>query len=219
MDDKFSYYDVIAHIVPGTLVLGVLALLPEVFGFQVPTPKSDLIAVVAGLPLTYTIGQVVQGLSSMMQPVYYKLWGGMPSTVIVEGKSRRLKGARLERVMSALAAYFDSPADTADEREGLFADAMALCNRETLGRVADFNASYAFHRALLTTGAVTTILLAVAVYSASASVRPGVIYFACLSVVLTAIEFVRARQRGEYFAVEVLNMAYIEIKRAGAGTA
>jgi transcriptional regulator with XRE-family HTH domain len=40
-----------------------------------------------------------------------------------------------------------------------------------------------------------------------------------LSVVLTAIEFVRARQRGEYFAVEVLNMAYIEIKKAGAGTA
>lgn len=155
----------------------------------------------------------------MMQPVYYKLWRGMPSTVMVEGKSRRLKGERLKRVMSALAAYFDSPADTADEREGLFADAMALCNREALGRVADFNASYAFHRALLTTGAVTTILLAVSVYSASAGVRPGAIYFACLSVVLTAIEFVRARQRGEYFAVEVLNMAYIEIKKAGGGTA
>jgi hypothetical protein len=219
MDDKFTYYDVIAHIVPGTLVLGVLALLPEVFGFQVPTPKSDLIAVVAGLPVTYTIGQVVQGLSSLMQPVYYKLWGGMPSTVIVEGHSKRLKGERLERVMGALTAYFDSPSETTNEREALISDAMALCNREALGRVADFNASYAFHRALLTTGAVTTILLAVAVFSANASVRPGAIYFGCLALALTAIEFVRARQRGEYFAVEVLNMAYIETKKAGTVTA
>ncbi len=211
MDGKFSYYDVVAHIVPGTLVLGVLALIPEAFGFHFPLPRSEVIGVVAGIPVAYATGQVVQGIASFMQPVYYRLWGGMPSTVILEGHSGRLAGARLIRVMGELSRNFDSAADTTEEREALFVDAMALCNRQNLGRVADFNASYAFHRALLTTGVLATVLLAVAAFAASSDARPSLLYLGALALVLTGIEFVRARQRGEYFAVEVLNMAYLEL--------
>jgi uncharacterized membrane protein len=96
---------------------------------------------------------------------------------------------------------------------------MALCNRNSLGRVDSFNASYAFHRALLTTGLVTALVLVVSVVlsafgiSATASaIRPTLIYLTVLAVLLTAVEFVRARQRGEYFAVEVLDMAYLETR-------
>jgi hypothetical protein len=53
MEDKFTYYDVVAHLVPGTLVLGVLALMPRVFGFAMPSPKSGLVTVAAGVPLAY----------------------------------------------------------------------------------------------------------------------------------------------------------------------
>lgn len=217
MEDKLSYYDIVAHIVPGTLVLGVLALVPEVFGFTVPLPHSSVIILAASIPVTYTIGQVVQALASFMQPLYYRMWGGMPSAVILEGKSKRLHGARLEKMMSTLSRYFDTPIGTAGERAALFSFSMALCNRNSLGRVDSFNASYAFHRALLTTGIVTTVMLLVAIAlsglgisSTASAIRPSLIYLAVLAAMLTAVEFVRARQRGEYFSVEVLDMAYIQ---------
>ncbi len=217
MEEKLTYYDIVAHIVPGTLVLGVLALMPRAFDFAMLWPSSDLVGLAVGLPLAYAVGQVVQALSSLAQPVYYKLWGGMPSALILEGGSKRLKGARLTRIIAALSEHFHIPADTAEEREDLFADAMALCNRDSLGRVDTFNASYAFHRALLTAGVVSTILLAIAlvlplfgVASAAGTIMPSLVYLLVLSLLLTAIEFVRSRQRGEYFSVEVLNMAYIQ---------
>jgi hypothetical protein len=217
VDGKLSYYDIVAHIVPGTLVLGVLALVPEVFGFSVPLPKSDAVTLAAGVPVTYAVGQVVQAVSSFMQPLYYKLWGGMPSTVIVEGNSKRLGGAPLSTIVAALSKRFDSGADTPEQRQALFSFAMALCNRQGLGRVADFNASYAFHRALLTTGVLTTIMLAVAlalselgVASATSAFRPSLVYLLVLAFLLTVIEFTRTRQRGEYFSMEVLDMAYVQ---------
>jgi hypothetical protein len=217
VDGKLSYYDVVAHIVPGTLVLGVLALIPEVFGFAVPLPKSDALTLAAGIPVTYAVGQVVQAVSSFMQPLYYKLWGGMPSRVILEGKSTRLRGARLSKIVAALSKRFDSEPDTPEQREAVFSFAMAVCNRQGLGRVGDFNAAYAFHRALLTTGVLTTTMLAVSlvlselgVAGATSTFRPSLVYLLILSGVLTVIEFIRARQRGEYFSVEVLDMAYLD---------
>ena len=222
MEDKLTYYDIVAHLVPGTLVLGALALMPEIFGFTVPWPHSDLLSATIGIPVAYAVGQVVQGLSSMAQPIYYYLWGGKPSDVILEGKSPSLKGERLERVLAGLASHFNSPADTPARRGGLFMDAMALCNKEGLGRVDSFNASYAFHRALLTTGLVSSAVLAAPLIlhgfgltSLDHSLRPAVIYLLVLAVVLSVIEFIRAKQRGEYFSVEVLNMAYLWTRDAG----
>jgi hypothetical protein len=216
MDGKYTYYDLVAHLVPGTLLIAVLALLPEVFGFSLSRPHSSVVIVVGGLPLAYVAGQVMQALSSFMQPIYYRLWGGMPSGRIAAGESRRLRGERLDRIMDTLGSRFNSPSSTPTHREDLFADAMALCNRHELGRVAEFNASYAFHRALFTTGAIATVILGVGlalaelgVTSVSQDLRASLIYFVVLAVALTIAEYVRARQRGEYFAVEVLNIAYV----------
>jgi hypothetical protein len=36
------------------------------------------------------------------------------------------------------------------------------------------------------------------------------VYLLILSLLLTVIEFIRARQRGEYFSIEVLDMAYVQ---------
>lgn len=226
MEGKLSYYDIVAHVVPGTLVLGVLALIPEVFGFTVPLPKSDAVTLAASIPVTYAVGQVVQAVSSFMQPLYYKLWGGMPSKVILQGDSNRLRGVRLAKVIAACSQHFDTPADSPEQREALFSFAMALCNRQGLGRVAEFNASYAFHRALLTTGVLTTLMLTLAlafselgVASATSTFRPSLVYLLILSVLLTVIEFIRARQRGEYFSVEVLDMTYLQSLEGSAAPA
>jgi hypothetical protein len=224
VDGKLSYYDIVAHVVPGTLVLGVLALVPEVFRFSVPSPKSDAITLAAGLPVTYAVGQGVQAVSSFMQPLYYRLWRGMPSQVILEGGSKRLHGERLDKIITALGRHLDSRTDTPAERAAIFSFAMAMCNRDGLGRVDDFNASYAFHRALLTTGVLTTIMLAVAlvlselgVASATSAFQPALVYLLVLSLILTVIEFIRARQRGEYFSIEVLDMAYIQCIQGSPG--
>jgi hypothetical protein len=226
VEGQLSYYDIVAHIVPGTLVLGVLALIPEVFGFTVPTPKSDAITLAAGLPVAYAVGQVVQAVSSLMQPIYYRLWGGMPSNVILAGDSKRLRGVRLSKILTALSDRLGSPAGTPEERAAIFSFAMALCNKDSLGRVGDFNASYAFHRALLTTGVLTTLMLALAlalselgVASATSAFRPSLIYLLVLSLLVTLIEFIRARQRGEYFSIEVLDMAYAETLEAAPAPA
>jgi hypothetical protein len=225
MESKLTYYDVVAHLVPGTLVLSVLALMPHVFGFTLPWHASDAVGIAIGVPLAYTVGQVVQAASSLIQPFYYRLWGGMPSTVILDGRSPRLGGDRLARIIAALGTYFDTPVTTLDQREAIFSDAMALCARGELGRTSSFNASYAFHRALLTTGLVAAVLLGGAVTLSYLSFsepagqyHAGLWYLFVLAAVMAALEFVRARQRGEYFSVEVLNMAYLHARDASAGT-
>ena len=223
MEDKLTYYDVVAHLVPGALVLGVLALVPRVLDFDVPWPASDFVSLAAAVPLAYATGQVVQALASMMQPLYYKLWGGMPSTRLLEGESNRLTDPRRTRITTTLSAHLDVPAASRQEREALFLDAVALCNREGASRVDSFNVSYAFHRALLTAGAISTLLLLVVLIASLAGwpaeaegFRGSLVYFLVLGIVLTTIEFFRARQRGEYFALEVLNSAYMSAREHGA---
>ena len=216
MEDKLTYYDVVAHLVPGTIVLGVLGLIPRVFTFPMPWPQSGLVSLAAGIPLAYALGQFVQALSSFAQPIYYHLWGGMPSAVILAGGSKRLTEPRLTRIITALSTHFHAPADTVDERNALFSDAMALCNRESLGRVDNFNASYAFHRALLTTGAAASATLLAALFLALAGVgtsphsfRPTLTFLLVIAILFTIVEFIRAKQRGEYFSIEVLQMGYL----------
>jgi hypothetical protein len=135
----------------------------------------------------------------------------------MEGRSKLLNGPRLSRIVTALSAHLNAPADTPDERNILFADAMALCNAQGLGRVDNFNASYAFHRALLTTGWAASLALLVAlvlsaaeITSSAHSFRAALVYLLVLALLFTVIEFVRARQRGEYFSIEVLNCAYLQ---------
>jgi hypothetical protein len=216
VESQLTYYDIVAHVVPGTLVLGVLALVPSVFGFTVPLPRSDALTLAAGLPVAYALGQVVQGVSSLLQPLYYRLWGGMPSAVILEGHSGRLSATRLADLLDTLAAP-PAGGQTPEARRAVFASAMAVCNRYKLGRVGEFNASYAFHRALLTTGVLTSVMLTAALLlselgidSATSAFRPTLVYLLVLALALTVIEFVRARQRGEYFVLEVLEMAYLQ---------
>jgi hypothetical protein len=175
------------------------------------------VTLVAVIPVAYAVGQIVQAVSSLMQPLFYKLWDGMPSNVILEGNNKRLRGERLSKILTALSERLGSSASTPEERAALFSFAMALCNKESLGRVGEFNASYAFHRALLTTGVLTTIMLAVAlalseigVASATSAFRPSLVYLLILSLLVTVVEFVWTRERGEYFSIEGLDMAYVE---------
>ena len=60
---KFQLYDFLANIVPGYLILlaGFLLLRPEVTGF------SGVILLAVSLVVSYTLGQVIQGLSSMIE--------------------------------------------------------------------------------------------------------------------------------------------------------
>ena len=223
MQDKLSYYDVVAHVVPGTLVLVALGLVPRLLGFAMPWPQSDVVALAVGLPVVYAIGQVVQAISSMLEQTYFRLWGGPPSRTIMEGHGRRLKGERLERVIDCLSVCFGSPGKTEEQRTALFLDAMALCNKEGLGRVDSFNAAYALHRALLTSGIIAELVFTAALLgkwlgigAVTAVDNASVTYVMLLVAIGTAIEFVRTRQRGEYFAEEVLNNASIHCRRISA---
>jgi hypothetical protein len=177
-----------------------------------------------------------------MQPLYYRFWGGMPSArmlaaansghadrsriavalqrLFVGGASARLSQERRIRIVDALADYFKAPSATDEDLDGLFIDAMSLCNKERLGRVDNFNASYAFHRALLTAGLFSTVALAVSLAVAAAQRSPfrtGALYVCILTLFLTLVEFRRAKQRGEYFVAEVLNMSYVFVAERDSG--
>jgi hypothetical protein len=54
------------------------------------------------------------------------------------------------------------------------------------------------------------VLSELGVDSANSAFRPSIVYLLILALSLTAIEFVHARQRGEYFVIEVLDMAYLK---------
>lgn len=60
---KFQLYDFLANIVPGYLILlaGFLVLRPELTGF------SGVILLAVSLVVSYTLGQIIQGLSSIIE--------------------------------------------------------------------------------------------------------------------------------------------------------
>ena len=80
MTDKFEFYDVLGILVPGAILLALVTLIfPGVataFG-SIGFPSAfAVICLTAGAAF---LGQLVQAISSLLEPAFNWTWGGRPS--------------------------------------------------------------------------------------------------------------------------------------------
>ena len=208
MTEKFEFYDVLGILVPGSILLALIAVsFPGVttafagVGFPVAFAVICLTAVAAFL------GQLVQAISSFLEPVFNWTWGGRPSErALKEGLGTRyLPADSANRIRAKLAK---AVGDTASDRS-LFLYAMQKAETSGNSRVAKFNGLYAYHRAML-----ALVLISLGVILASMCWGTVKHWFWRDKIGIVAVDFLllvifwlRAKQRGFYYVREVLTTA------------
>jgi hypothetical protein len=202
---KLGIYDFFGALVPGTLLLSVVAAcFPSlVSAFTLPT-VPDAFAVLALTILAVFTGHIVQSIASLLEPLAYRTWGGRPSDrALTDGLGDKYipkkDGARIAgKIRQAIGS------DASDR--SLFLYAMTLAEADSKSRAGAFNGSYAYHRALLVLAAAALVLTALSGrYGALQSLTAGQ-FFSLLGAVagVTALLWNRCRQRACYYVREVL---------------
>lgn len=190
---KFKFYDILSHLIPGFVVyLAYLEFIGE---------KFDKDFVVPATAVAFVLGYFVNTLASWFEDLYYWTWGGKPSSSLLNDKDiwkvRFYEGAKSKELLQNESS---NPSPTNDE---LFTIAMRYATPDVNSRVSDFNASYAFSRVILTTVLIVSGLM---IYTYYWSFK---VYLIALPLIF--ISWYRSKQRGYYFAREVLT-TYLRLK-------
>lgn len=204
MTDKWDFYDVLGVIVPGLLLITwVLLLFPQLAGRLVELPMPEAVAVLALTAVATFVGHLIQAVASLTERLLFATWGGRPSDQILNGKaSCYLPPDSGQRISSKLRKRVGDEASC----HSLFLYALQLSETAQSTRCPRFNSLYGYHRSLLTTVAVAALLFGLSIVGgAASSLSAGacVLGFALIGVVLALMWF-RTRQRGMYYAREVL---------------
>ena len=231
MSPKFDYYDAVAHLIPGTIGCLVILYFCDILAVTLPKPEiGSLSGLGIGIALAYTVGHLLQSIASVLEPVYYLIWGGRPSVNLLDRRSDYFSDDERRQLIQELVDFFGTPGSCPTEKKAkrryyqrLFQRCMAVCNRNKLGRVEVFVTAYGFHRVLLTTFLLTLGLCLVAWGAHEWSLvrlpddKLGLLSFVTLtSGISTLIEVFRARKRAYHYAREVLAMTcdYIRSSRS-----
>ena len=155
---SYTYYDLIGHLVPGTVLLGFVVVVAKWLGWNTSSCSLSWAETLGfGSVLAYIAGILVQGISSWFEPKLHQAWGGKPSVKAIEKALEDKAGTSANgRYVAALAGYFkiESPEKNP---QTLFALAKDLVNRKALGRSELFNSMYALFRAMLTVAVLVSL--------------------------------------------------------------
>lgn len=184
-------YEILSHLIPGYIIYAVLwKLYPEV-NFDYDALPS--------LGIAFVLGYFANTLSSLLEPLYFVVWGGKPSTQLLKGKKMsKIILPNREGIKNKLNSI-----DVTDESlsdDDLFNLAVPIAHTSENSRLGDFNSAYVLSRAVLTC-VIFLGLLAIINYYKNWEVYLSVI-------VLVMLTGYRAKQRGFYYAKEVLNTFY-----------
>lgn len=159
---QYTYYDLIAHLVPGLVVLVVIKLLLD--GLRVPYPNAGLEGLAAagiGITGAYLAGIYLQSLSSACQDSYYLvLCHGKPSKILVEEHAASLDETATKIHIKRIADYYGIEAKP-ENAELIFTLAKDYVNSRSLGRAELILAVYTLMRGLLTFFLGIAVILAI----------------------------------------------------------
>lgn len=219
--NKLSYYDVLGHLVPGLVFLSCLGIVLINVGNEIPKiPGGEGVKVMLLTACAYYIGHLLSGVGSLIQPILYFLWGGKPSRRILITDTSFLHPEMRGVIKRDLVQKCNLPEKIPDKRQkraeyldALFGYAQSVCNKENLGRVAEFNAAYALHRSLFMAALLAGVISIYLISLPSASIESNLVKLLVVSYFVAAgISFCRARQRAYYFVREVLRMYHLQEK-------
>ena len=189
MDIK--YYDLLSTAIIGIVII---ALVNYLFLGNVEINS------IAYLALGYVVGYFINAIGSLLEFIYYKTIGGMPSDILLsptEGKNwtgyKRIKYYEASKAIETLKKELNDP-DASTQR--MFECAMRRVNGCKESRVPIFNAQFVWSRTILTTVLVASIMFAFPFYDKW--------LFWLASISLLIISWIRFKERGFYYAREVL---------------
>ena len=197
---EYKYYDLLSCLTVGISVfcVTVFLLFPEA---GIPE--------ITYVPLGYLTGYFLNAISSILEHFFYWTIGGKPSDNLLSAKvDHSWTGCRKVKFFFANEVVEYLRKDTQDEnatKEKMFAYAMQQVNSSPNSRISDFNGHYALSRVVLTATLIVVIVVE--------------IKFCCicwswpLSITALLLTWNRFKERGYYYAREVLN-EYLKTKTA-----
>lgn len=184
---KLQAYDILSQVIPGFIIYGLLQyLFPDII------PKFDTFPSIA---IAFLIGYYVNLIASLIEPFYFRLWGGKPSDKILDKDMGKIKLYQRAEILTLLKAETNSEAPSNGE---LFNIARKVATNSGNERINDFNSSYAAARGILTCVIIISIAAFFKFYDNWAI---------CLLITVTLLFLsnYRAKQRAFYYAREVLD--------------
>lgn len=189
---NFKAYDILSSLVPGFILIIVML---DFFDLEYNNNY-----VVAYTAIAFLLGYLMNTVASWLEDIYFFTWGGKPSNRLLDGKSiwkvKFYHGAKAKAFLQG-----ETTANTNATNDELFSIAMRHSNGNT--RVEDFNTMYALARVLLTTVLIAGIFLLIRNY------QDWRYYLVVVPTIFIA--WLRCKQRGYYYAKEVLQV-YLKTK-------
>ena len=204
MTEKFDYYDTLSFFVPGMLLLGwIVICFPSLVQLGSSANFPSAFATLLLMALSLFLGQIIQAVASIVEPVIYRTWGGRPSDRAIQAG---IKDYLPEETAIRIRKKLEKAIGEQTEIHSLFLFAMQSSDSAGAGRSRQFNSLYAYHRGLLVLLFLSgLILLGSMKWGGAASVGIWTNVAASLSVaLLTVLIWHRAKQRAFYYVREVL---------------
>lgn len=185
---KLDIYHALAFVIPGLTLYGVILKL---------FPEANLeFEPLTAIAISFFIGYFINSLSSILERFFFALWGGKPSSQLLDGKFMgKIKLYEWEVIKEQLISEARNPSPSNDE---LFAIALRKATQSENNRIEAFNSIYAFSRVILMTIIIIGVLVAI-----KTSIGWWGYLLILLLIFLTGF---RSKQRGYYFAKEVLQV-------------
>ncbi len=202
MVEKFDYYDILTVVVPGVLLVAWIPFcFPNMLSLGDVPHFPDAFWVFVLTATAVFLGQLLQAIASLLEPLLYWSWGGRPSD---QAFARGLRGYLAKDTASRIkqALY----ASTQESGHSAFVCAMQLADSTEKTRSPRFNALYAYHRSLLWLVVVALALLFISGFAGRAALWPTRQLAAVLIALgaLAVLLWHRTKQRAFYYVREVL---------------
>lgn len=189
---SFKYYDLLSNLTVGIVVFYAI------WKFFLPDLEiSEWVVIPAG----YVVGYFVDAVSSLIEPLLFRTICGRPSdkllTPVPGQKWTGIEKVKFYFANEAVKALREDTNDDEADTKKMFGYAMRMVNANKDCRVPDFNGHYALSREILTTLIISVVIIE--------------IKFACvwyswpISIAVLLVAWNRFRERGYYYAREVLN--------------
>lgn len=154
------------------------------------------------IPAGYVVGYFLNAFSSLIEePFLFRIICGKPSdkllTPVPGQKWTGIKKVRFYFPEQAIVALKKDTRDDEATPDKMFGYAMRMVNADQDCRVPDFNGHYAFSRVILTTLFVAIVIAEIEFYD--------VWYSWLISITILLLARNRYKERGYYYAREVLN--------------
>ncbi len=196
---NYKYYDLLSNLTIGIVFFYVIWKL-----FFMNVELSEWVVIPAG----YVVGYFVNAFSSLIEPVLYRTICGVPSDILLTPiPGQKWTGIKKVKFYFANEAVKALRKDTHDEEadtKKMFGYAKRMVDANKDCRVSDFNGHYALSRVILTTVIIVVVFVE--------------IWYCCIwyswpiSIATLLLAWNRFRERGYYYAREVLN-EYLKSKK------